>query len=401
MTTRLTILALLSSVAFGCSAQDPIEGGDDVVEPSLDGKHDTIGGAEDMGLLGFGDEAAAEFDADFQFYAYTFDARENADVTVEVTQKGSSQGLDTTLFLYRVNDGADPSRIAFDDDEGFGALSKIEDFRLFSDDRYIAVVGTKGADGRGKFRITLTCNSGDCGPVTPPDDACPGAMQKAMADCLDEFGRETDFETPFDVLVAEGCGTKDDLELFRENLCAAASHAWCTGSEVINACETFGIESYPSSDAADSALEEVDSAAMEALAQAVHDGPNCGSLGPDAGCEFFGGVFRHDPAEELSLPELIAHGRTGLPTGPAVAALQEVSEDAGDAYRNTASFFQTVDEADALIDELGVDLDDAVGMTGFADGFSFQFGDCQADLLVVHFPEDGIAVHLNSMFCEG
>lgn len=400
MTARFPTLALLSSLALGCTAEDPIDEGDDVIEPSLDGKHDTVGGAKDQGLLGFGDEAAAEFDADFQFYAYTFDARANADITVEVTQKGSSQGLDTTLFLYRVNDGDEPSRIAFDDDEGFGALSKIEDFRLFSDDRYIAVVGTKGADGRGKFRITLTCNSGDCGPVTPPDDACPGVMQEAIAECLDEVGRETDLEVPFDVIVAEDCGTKADLEVLRENLCANASHEWCTGSEVINACETFSLESYPPSKAAEEAFEVVDEAAMNTLTDAVHDGPNCGSLGPDAGCEFFGGVLRHDPADVFTLAELMAVARLLLPTGPGVAALQEV-RDAGEVFRGTASFFETTDEADALIDALDLDLDDAVAMTAFADGFNFQFGDCQADLLVVHFPEDGIMLNLSSMFCEG
>lgn len=400
MTTRLTALLLVPSLALACTSDDAADG-DGVVEPSLDGKQDTVGGAEDQGLLAFGDEATAEFENDFQFFAYTFDARENASVTIEITKKGSSQGLDTTLFLYRLRDGQQPVRIAFDDDAGFGALSKIEDFRLFSDDRYVAVVGTKNADGRGKFRVTLGCNSGECGPVTPPDSACPAVVQAAMSECLDEFGEETDFETPLDVLIGEGCGTQGDIEGFRDDLCASASHPWCTGSELIRACETFGVESYPSAKAATDALETADDAAMTALVDAVNAGPNCGSFGEDAGCEFSGAVFRHDPAEALTLPELMAHARASLSTGPAVAAGQTVRDDAGEVYRSTAAFFEATREADDLIDALGLDLDTAEAMTAFGDGFRFQGGTCQADLLVVHFAADGIVLHLNSVSCEG
>ncbi len=133
---------------WACSIQTSI------IEPNFDEKGDGFSSSvTDLGSLEFGAETSHAFEADFQFFSFTFDAVRSAEVGIEVTQRGSSRGLDTTLFVYRMAVGQEPRRIAFDDDDGFGALSKLAALRLFTDDRYAVVVGTK--NGRGRFRLTV------------------------------------------------------------------------------------------------------------------------------------------------------------------------------------------------------------------------------------------------------
>jgi len=66
----------------------------------MDGKSDVIDRVIDHGRLNFGAEATDEFDGDFQFHGYRFRAAAGATITADITHKGSSSKLDTTLFVY-------------------------------------------------------------------------------------------------------------------------------------------------------------------------------------------------------------------------------------------------------------------------------------------------------------
>ena len=224
MKTRLLLplLALLPLTA--CDSSEPEADG--VVEPGLDGKMDEFSGVEDGGVLRFGETVDGVFDEDFQFFEYSFRAREDAVLHIEITRAGSSSDLDTTLFLYRNAPGSAPSRIAFDDASGWGSLSRISDFRLYSEGEYTIVVGTKNATGRGRFRLSLGCASGACEPETPVA-ACHPFFQEALQECFAEVGSDLEFEVPGHALVDECSGWVNDST---ESLCPEEGEPLCEDS---------------------------------------------------------------------------------------------------------------------------------------------------------------------------
>jgi hypothetical protein len=391
-------LALALALIVACDVDDDTDGG--LVEPSFDAKSDELSGVEDGGELTFGGEASGVFERDFQFFGYTFEAREDAEVTIEVTQKGSSQALDTTLFLYALTDGEEPRRIVVDDDDGFGALSRIDRFRLFEAGRYAVVIGTKDAGGRGKFRVTLACDSGECGAVKPPDTPCPRAMQAGMVECLHDTSSDFSLESRFDELITEACATESDLETFREDACAESTEPFCEGDQAIIACEAFALASYPSPERVKGLLTEIDDPAMQALEDAAHASDVCGEFDADAGCVFAGSIFTYDPAQSIALAELLAHARTQLDSGPGVAAEQDTPDGPAAAFDGFMGFFGIGAEAKALLDALGVDLSGANVATAFGE-FQFSGGDCQADIVVVQFPDTGTVLDFNVLSCSG
>jgi subtilisin-like proprotein convertase family protein len=159
--------------------------GDDLIEPELTpGKADVGDRVVLRGPLALGGEVSGAFAEDLQFDAYTIDVRPGARVDLDVTQRGSSRNLDTTLFVYgpATSAGYGTSALATDDNAGWGRLSRLRDLRLADGGRYLVVVGTRDARGRGNYRLTAACASGACAPVA--DDSCPSAIANDIRACV-------------------------------------------------------------------------------------------------------------------------------------------------------------------------------------------------------------------------
>ncbi len=168
-----------------------------------------------------------------QFDGYFLDVRAGAEVKLEVTHKGSSMKLDTTLFVYGPADVggnfAEPY-LAFDNDAGYGKLSKLT-VTLSAAGRYAVVVGTKTGKGRGNYRLVPTCLSGVCAPIAElPLGSCPQVIVDKMRTCL------TDNVGPYEPLTpwlnfAEQCADADLLAPIYDQTCVAGSTAaHCLGS---------------------------------------------------------------------------------------------------------------------------------------------------------------------------
>ncbi len=105
---------------------------------------------------------------------FVFFAAEGAKVSLEVTQGGSSQGLDTVLKVYgpRLADGSYPKTLATDEDAGYGKLSKIRDLTLTYGGFYLVEIAPGAASAPitdAKARLKLSC-TGVCesdSPVAP------------------------------------------------------------------------------------------------------------------------------------------------------------------------------------------------------------------------------------------
>jgi hypothetical protein len=164
-----------------------------VSPPFEDGKADVGDRETDQGPLGYGEAAGVtrEITEDLEFHGYTLGARPGAVVTLDVTQRGSSRGIDTTLFVYGPfgeASGYGTTALATDDDTGWGRLSRLRALRLDAGGTYLVVVGTHDARGRGRYRIEARCESGDCTPIAPPPPSgvCHGAIAAAITRCIDD-----------------------------------------------------------------------------------------------------------------------------------------------------------------------------------------------------------------------
>src|SRR5687767_5219294 len=104
---------------------------------------------------------------------YVFYAAEGAKVSLEVTQGGTSSGLDTVLKVYgpRLADGTYPKTLAADEDSGYGKLSKIRELTISIPGFYLAEMSfgaaATPADGK-KARLKLAC-TGTCDSPLPVD----------------------------------------------------------------------------------------------------------------------------------------------------------------------------------------------------------------------------------------
>lgn len=386
----LPILALLPLAA--CDTQES-EQDAGVVEPSLDGKSDEFSGVENGGTISFGDEVRATFDEDFQFFEYTFRARENAQLDIEITQAGSSQGLDTTLFLYRNEAGASPSRIGFDDDSGYGALSRISDYRLFSEGEYTIVVGTKSATGRGDFRLTLGCDSGECGPVAEPA-ACHPHFQGALEECMQEFAADSGYEDHAYNLVEDCEYWVDDST---EALCPDDDEPLCfDSSDALEACMTNARSEYARPT---TALSSADDASFEALEQGVFESDGC-NVGEDAGCVFGVGFYSVD-GDMPSAAQLLAYARQVSDIGPS-AYLQQTLESDVTALRSIEERYAIEGALETALELEGLRIEDAhVSVTETFGEVQWNWGDCEGGSIVAAFPEAGRVLILEDLFCYG
>jgi 5'-nucleotidase (lipoprotein e(P4) family) len=104
---------------------------------------------------------------------YVFYAAESSKIALEVTQAGSSAGLDTVLKVYgpRLADGTYPKTVATDEDSGYGRLSKIKDLNITIPGFYLVEVSFGAAatpvDGK-KARLGFSCD-GTCDSPLPID----------------------------------------------------------------------------------------------------------------------------------------------------------------------------------------------------------------------------------------
>jgi hypothetical protein len=178
----LVAVFIATALVSACTPADE----NDVLRPLTDDKTDlNLAAITERGTLAFSDEAAGEFDADFEFFGYRFGARAGAQVTVEITQRGTARDLDTTLFVYGPQVTGYSDEIAFDDDSGWGAQSRLEELELPADGVYLIVVGTADGRGRGQFNLALGCDSDSC--LMAEEAFSCDEFQDIVTDCVHEF----------------------------------------------------------------------------------------------------------------------------------------------------------------------------------------------------------------------
>lgn len=176
----LLSLTLAACALVACGEQDDSETvalkGDAPLAPSpnSDGKADGLDSLTILGQLGFGaDEAKqGQLAADAQLDAYEIDLSADADIALEITQRGSSRNLDTVLYVFGPKDpatGLYPDTVrAYDDDSGWGYLSKLRSVAPGEQGTYLVVVGAYSSKARGRYRLLATCQSANCTPTTQP-----------------------------------------------------------------------------------------------------------------------------------------------------------------------------------------------------------------------------------------
>jgi len=240
LTTALTTLA----TSLGACAD---EERDNLIEPAVvDGKADASDRVHTLGAIGFGapGAVAGAFVEDLEWHGYTFAVRPDALVSLEVTQKGSSRSLDTTLYLYgpkNAQGGYGSTATAFDDDAGWGRLSRLKKQQLAGGE-WLLVVGTRNGRGRGAYRIEATCESGECAPVVVPTGSCHPAIAAGIQSCVAGWLADSDFDPSTrsrEDLISE-CADVEPMAAVRDRLCDsgdASAEALCALD-----IETFGLQ---------------------------------------------------------------------------------------------------------------------------------------------------------------
>jgi len=169
MTTRPLATFFCILLALGCAtpgASDPGSGPDGEV---WGGKAD--GTVRD---LSSGVAANGELESLDDEVLYAFTATAGAVVNLEVTQSGSSRGLDTMLRVYGPSSAAGRGdEVASDDDGGWGALSEIEGLVIEEEGDYLVQLtvdpsGDTDLSRINRFRLLLEIEAGDA-PVPTGD----------------------------------------------------------------------------------------------------------------------------------------------------------------------------------------------------------------------------------------
>jgi acid phosphatase len=160
---------LFASIVTACTADGAIEGEAADINGE-DEKADGAQGIEVTARLRPG-TVDAKLTTAIPRPGYIFYADEGTKVTLEVTRAGSAAGLDTQLKVYgpRLSDGSYPKTLAFDDDAGYGKLSRIKDLEIAIPGFYLVEVTSPTAPADAAARVKLSC-SGTCDselPVVP------------------------------------------------------------------------------------------------------------------------------------------------------------------------------------------------------------------------------------------
>lgn len=225
MTKAICITTALCLGTLGACGDEAAEAA--LEPPILDGKSDAAERVEQRGPLGFGEAGASgRFSEDLAWHGYVLAVRDDAVVTVEVTQKGTSRGLDTTLFLYgpMSAEGAyGTAAVAFDDDSGWGRLSRLKGKRL-AGGQWLVVVGTRDGRGRGDYRVEARCDSGECAPEQGPAGACDARFVAAIEACVADWLADPDYDAEaqaHEELIAQ-CADVEPMAPVRDEICAEA-----------------------------------------------------------------------------------------------------------------------------------------------------------------------------------
>ena len=248
------LLPLIALVAIACGSETDAPTKSEPTGPVFAGKADVADKVDLKADLDFEGttEFSTAFTEDFEFHAVRFMGSADAKVRVEVTQRGTARGLDTAVFLYGPRDdrGKYGQRIAMDDDNGYGKLSRL-DATLPADGQYLAVVGTYQGAGRGHYRIELSCLGDSCLDVEVPA-ACPESMSGYVADCVGEYLVDSDYEGTRNEGF-ETCLGDDSGDLF-DQACDSrwsAPEAWCAAGvdafevTIVPACRASLAAEYP------------------------------------------------------------------------------------------------------------------------------------------------------------
>lgn len=188
---QIRMLMLLGLFAAGCATQDEPK---TVVEPDF-GKTDSLRSVQNKATITFDQAVEGIFDEDAAFHGYQFTSLPTGRITAEVTQRGSSRGLDTTMFLFGARSTNNWERLAFDDDAGWGDLSKIDEIDVQEYGAYMVVIGTANGLGRGNYRLQVTCTNGACLDTSPVDlGDCEGDIYDLVDTCVSEHLSDADFD---------------------------------------------------------------------------------------------------------------------------------------------------------------------------------------------------------------
>ncbi len=197
MSRKYAVLGAVMALGMGACAADTK--GPGLPPPDLAGKADFADRVSMKGELSLDAESltaerSGELTEDFEYHGYRLRTRGDSALRIEITQRGSSRGLDTLLYVYGpYGSGGFQDRLDMDDDEGWGALSRIDAFTAPATGDYLVVVGTHDGIGRGSYNLEAACLTGDCLDGEVPD-SCPGRVQDSIYDCVDEWVSEGGFE---------------------------------------------------------------------------------------------------------------------------------------------------------------------------------------------------------------
>lgn len=215
---------LVAGLVFVGACAPDAEGAPAVAPPFEDGKADVGSRVLDRGPLGFDEAVTGEFVEDLEFHGYTLRARAGAVVTLDVTRTGSSRDLDSSLFVYgprREGGGFGTAAIAFDDDAGWGRLSRLTAHTFTTQGEYLVVIGTANARGRGRYRLEARCESGDCLPTPPITEtgSCHAALVERIEACVADWEADGEFAGSTRDLV-EACADVEIVAASFDALCA-------------------------------------------------------------------------------------------------------------------------------------------------------------------------------------
>jgi hypothetical protein len=317
---------LLALVGVGCGAQEEAATkGAAASAPQLSGKSDVTDGVRQRGALGLEAEGAVSdrLSEDLEYHGYTLALRAGAEVSVEVTQRGSSRGLDTTLYLFGPQDaqgGYGAQAAAFDDDGGYGALSRLR-ASLPVGGRYLVVVGSYNGRGRGTYRVEARCENGACAPLPLAEASCHPALSEAITRCVQDQQEDADYD-PSVVSELELIAQCSDVEPV-----APAWDALCAGEGA--PAEVCGLS--------------IEQLALEHLPICKHE---LTDNYLDGRC-VFGDRYRDLWGAES--PLVVVSGRT-LVAGDALTALEE-AQIVEAVHRTSHDDVQTASEAFAVVDD--------------------------------------------------
>lgn len=172
-TSHILLLCALCALCASCGSsateEEPTKGELTVPQWAQDlpvGKADGVGGViVDRGELGIGEDvwSTGGFMGVERIHMHTLELLEGAQVKLEVTQKGSSRGLDTGLFVFEpAEKSATGDMVASDEDSGWGKLSKLSSFEAKKTGTYTVWVMKQAATGLANYRLNATCLNDAC-----------------------------------------------------------------------------------------------------------------------------------------------------------------------------------------------------------------------------------------------